>query len=827
MIELVDACKLDMIERTTEAPLEAADGVCEISMPVSGMTCAACSSRVERLLNAQPGVETAGVNLALEKASIRFRNGAVDPAQFIETIRNAGFDVPTETVRLQVSGMTCAACAARIEKQLKARPDTLDAVVNLPLERAEVTVIAGTNPHELIRTIRDTGYDAELYASERGRRAQQEAAQRQRQSRERRRDLVDLGIAGLFSAPLLAQMVAMTAGWPLHLPPYVELLLAAPVQLYAGRRFFIGAWKALRTGGANMDVLVALGTSAAFLFSLFMLVRLGDEAHGHLYFEASAVLITLVLLGKMLEARAKRGTTAAILELMNLRPETARVLRGGGEIELPVEDVLIGDQVIVRPGERIPVDGIVREGQSHADEALITGESAPVAKEPGDEVTGGSINGTGRLIVETTRVGADTTLGRIIRLVENAQSGKAPVQRLVDKVAGIFVPVVITIAVLTFAGWMVYGATFESALINAVSVLVIACPCALGLATPTAIVAGTGAAARAGILFRNVEALETAHRVDTVVFDKTGTLTEGKPAVVELFAFEGDEQQLLRLTASVQQASEHPLARAILAKAREAGVELLPVEDFASFTGEGVTGIVGLGKLRIGNRRFVAPTTAALPPRLRDLQMSWEEQGWTVVFVGCEKRLLGMMAIADPPRRESVAAVRLLGQRGLDVLMLSGDAARTAQTIAEATGIGGFQGDIRPEQKAELIKQRQRRGEVIAMVGDGVNDAPALALADIGIALGSGSDVAMETAGVTLMRPDPRLVAAALDVSAATWRKLQQNLFWAFIYNLIGIPLAASGNLDPAIAGAAMALSSISVVSNSLLLRRWAPKLER
>ena len=819
--------KSSPLSETQSGSAASPDQLTKTTLPIEGMTCASCSSRLEKLLGALPGVERISINLALEKATLHYDDSQSSPVEFRRVVRDAGFDVPTQTLRVSIDGMTCASCTARIEKRLLARNDVVDATINLALERAEITVIAGTSPKGVIDTIIETGFDAHLYQSDMAKRGEQEKQLQQRAQIERSVDQRDLAIATILTTPLLVQMVLMLMGFPLYLPPVAELILATPVQFYVGRRFYKGAYAALRTGGANMDVLVALGTSAAYFFSLVMLLRLGDASKEHLYFEAAAVIITLILLGKILETRAKRGTAAAILELMNLRPQTARILREGVELELPIEDVMEGDVAIVRPGEAIPVDGIVTEGRSNADESLITGESLPVPKQPGDPVTGGAINGTGRLIVTTTKVGADTTLGRIIQLVENAQSGKAPVQQLVDKVASIFVPVVIVIALLTFAGWMMAGAGFETALIACVAVLVIACPCALGLATPTAIVAGTGAAARAGILFKSVEALQTAHGVDTVIFDKTGTLTRGHPAVTRLHALDGNENQLLQLAASVQAASEHPLARAIQEKAAELAIELLPVTDFSSHTGTGVEGLVADHQVFIGNARLMKRQGASVPAELVERQTQWEGSGQTVVYVMSDDQIIGALAIADPLREQSQQAVAQLKDRKLQVMMLSGDATRTASAIAKLTGIDDFRGETMPEDKAGTIEKLQNQGHVVAMIGDGVNDAPALALADLGIAMGSGSDVAMETAGVTLMRSDPRLVAASLDISRRTWNKLRQNLFWAFIYNLIGIPLAVLGLLSPAFAGAAMALSSISVVGNSLFLRRWKPHLDR
>ena len=814
------SCPIDFDTEPTATKEQA-----QISFAVEGMTCAACSTRLEKLLRKMNGINSASVNLPLEKASLRFDPAKATMADFTRTVNDAGFKVPLETIRLSIDCMICASCSARIEKAILARPDVLEANINVALERGEFIVALGTPAKGLIETIRDTGYEAHLFQSDIAKRGEQEKRHKQRQEREAKKDLRDLLIAAVLTAPLLAQMVFIALGIHLGLPPLGELFLATPVQFYVGRRFYKGAYSAVRTGGANMDVLVVLGTSAAYFFSLFMMVKLGDAASGHLYFEAGAVIITLILLGKILETRAKRGTTAAIMELMNLRPQMARVLREGQEVELAIEDVRSGDLVITRPGERIAVDGIVTDGHSQADEALITGESLPVGKQIGDDVTGGSINGTGRLTIKTTRTGSDTTLGRIISLVENAQSGKAPVQRLVDKVAAIFVPVVLVIAALTFAGWWFSGAGFEAALVACVSVLVIACPCALGLATPTAIVAGTGAAAKAGILFKSVEALETAHKVNTVIFDKTGTLTKGRPAVIKRHADHGSSADMLMLAASVQAASEHPLARAIEEASTAANLDLHPVSDFKSHTGFGVEGIVEDNHVFIGNVELMRQNGVEPAENLQDLQREWQQLGHTIVFVMSNKTLLGLLAIADEVRQQSALAVARLQTQNIEVMMLSGDATPTARAIAKATGITNYRGETRPEDKAHEIEKLQKSGKIVAMVGDGVNDAPALALANLGIAMGSGSDVAMETAGVTLMRSDPGLVAAALDVSKRTWSKLKQNLFWAFIYNLIGIPLAVLGLLNPAIAGAAMAMSSISVVSNSLLLRRWQPKL--
>jgi len=724
--------------------------------------------------------------------------------------------------------MTCSACSTRIEKALRAVPGVLEANVNLAIERADVRSHPGlTGLDTLVRAVEVAGYRARVALPDNSL-ALGEDAHRDRQQQATRHELALLLISAALATPLLIQMLAMFAGLHWHLTAGVELLLATPVQFVMGARFYRSAWKAIKAGSGNMDVLVALGTSAAYLYSVFLLATLGfDGARGKLYFEASVIIITLVLLGKLLESRAKRATTAAIRQLMDLRPQTGRVRQGDGTaVDIPIGDVRASDLLVVRPGERIPVDGRIVAGHSEVDESLITGESLPVDKAPGDKVTGGAINGTGMLEISATAVGADSTLARIIRLVENAQGGKAPVQRLVDRISAIFVPLVVGLATITFAAWYAVTGSFEPAFLSAVAVLVIACPCALGLATPTAIMTGTGAAARAGILIKDVEALERAHRLDAVVFDKTGTLTAGRPTLVGLHVIRGDEDELLQVAASIQHGSEHPLARAIVSGANGRGLATAHVTGFRSHTGRGVTGIVAGRQILVGNERLLAEhgiePVAALPQAL-----AWERQARTAVFVADADGVLGVLAIADPLRPEAAEVVRVLRGMGVHTLMLSGDAPPVAAELGRQAGVDEARGGVLPEGKAEVITQLRASGRMVGMVGDGINDAPALATADVGIAMGTGTDVAMETAGITLMRPDPRLVAAAIDVSRATFRKIKQNLFWAFFYNAVGIPLAAAGQLSPALAGAAMALSSFSVVANSLWLRGWRPALNQ
>lgn len=790
-----------------------------LQLPVTGMTCGACAARLEKALSRAAGVDAATVNFATEQADVRFDQSALSAAEVKELIGKAGFGVAERTFSFGVAGMTCSACSTRIEKALQRLPGVLDASVNLALERADVRTIAGTlDAAALAAGVDKAGFTARFddSAEDEDGSADDDAALR--------RELVTLLIAAALTLPLVLQMVAMVAGFGFRLAPGLELILATPVQFIIGARFYRAAWNAVRAGAGNMDVLVVLGTSAAYLYSVVLLLSLGRAAAGQLYFEASAVIITLVLLGKLMEARAKRGTTAAIRQLMDLRPKTAQVLRDGAEVEVPIAAVRAGDTVIVRPGASLPVDGVVTEGSSEVDEALITGESIPVTKQAGDSVTGGAINGTGLLHIEATAVGADSTLAKIIRLVENAQAGKAPIQRLVDRISAVFVPVVVGIALLTLTGWLLAGSSFETALIAAVSVLVIACPCALGLATPTAIMTGTGAAARAGILIKDVAALEQAHAIDTVIFDKTGTLTTGQPAVVACTALQCDEASLLRTVASLQQGSEHPLARAVLDCARERNLALEPVSEFQSHVGFGVAGTVGGAVVRSGNSEFMR--AHGLDVAAHSAQADeWETAGRTVIWAARDDALLGCIAIADPLRPESALAVQQLQQMGIKTVLLSGDAPRAVATIGAEVGIERAIGGVKPADKSAEVTALQAAGHRVGMVGDGINDAPALAAANVGLAMGSGTDIAMETAGITLMRANPALVPAALAVSRATWAKIRQNLFWAFVYNIIGIPFAAFGLLSPALAGAAMALSSVSVVTNSLLLRRWQPDL--
>jgi len=789
----------------------------KLSLPVTGMTCAGCAGRVERALKEVPGVAEADVNLALERADVRFDPNQVGADGLVDAVNATGFGVREQRLRLRIDGMTCTSCAKRVEQALLAVPGVLAANVNVALDNAEVRILPDVADRKALSdAVERAGYGARLED-------EAAAAEDDAEARAARRDLIELAVAAALSLPLVAQMVAMAAGTGWHLPGWVELVLATPVQLWIGRRFYKAAWGALKQRSGNMDQLVVMGTSAAYLYSVYLLASEGAAASGSLYFEASAVIITLVLMGKVLEARAKRSASAALRELMNLRPQRANVLKGGETVEVPVHAVAVGDITVVKPGERVAVDGVITRGESELDESLLTGESLPVARRVGERVVAGAINGGGLLRVRAERIGEDTTLAKIGRLVAQAQAGKAPIQRLVDRVSAVFVPTVLGVAVVTFAGWLAAGAGFEPALIAAVSVLVIACPCALGLATPTALVAGTGAAAKAGILIRDIDTLERAHGLDVVVFDKTGTLTRGEPEVERLLPAAGvSEDKLLRVAASAQRGSEHPLGKAMVRAAEARGLPLIEPDRFEARVGEGLIATVDGREVKIGRASLTGDE-----PALADAARDGEDAGLTMVWVARDGVVLGLVGLADALRDDAVEAVGRLKQRGVRTVLLTGDHARTAQRIAEAVGIDEVEADVRPEDKAERVAALVRAGRRVAMVGDGVNDAPALAAADVGIAMGTGADVALETAGVTLMRAEPRLVPAAFEVATKTRAKIRQNLFWAFAYNVVGIPIAAAGFLSPAIAGAAMAASSVSVVTNALLLKRWTPEVKR
>ncbi|MEX5593467.1 heavy metal translocating P-type ATPase [Pseudomonas orientalis] len=720
----------------------------------------------------------------------------------------------TTTFDLPIGGMTCASCAGRVERALGKVPGVQRASVNLANERAHIEVIGQMDPGVLIAAVDKAGYTASL--------PQADTATQADQVRHLHRERWALMLAIVLALPLVLPMLVEPFGLHWMLPAWVQFALATPVQFILGARFYRAAWKAVRAGAGNMDLLVAIGTSAGYGLSVYQWLT---RPAPHLYFEASAVVIALVLLGKYLESRAKRQTASAIRALEALRPERAVRVLEGREEEVAITALKLGDLVMVKPGERFPVDGEVVDGQSHADEALISGESLPVPKQPGDRVTGGAINGEGRLLVRTQALGAESVLARIIRLVEDAQAAKAPIQKLVDKVSQVFVPTVLVVALLTLAGWWLYGAPLESAIINAVAVLVIACPCALGLATPTAIMAGTGVAARHGILIKDAEALEHAHAVSAVVFDKTGTLTSGAPRIAHLAAVDGNTSRLLQQAGALQRGSEHPLAKAVLDACDEQGLHPADVSASQSLTGRGIAGTLDGRQLALGNRRLLEETGLDAGP-LSQRATEWEAEGRTLSWLieqGVHPRVLGLFAFGDTLKPGALHAVQQLKAQHISSHLLTGDNRGSARVVAEALGIDDVHAEVLPADKAATVTALKKTG-VVAMVGDGVNDAPALAAADIGIAMGGGTDVAMHAAGITLMRGDPRLVPAALEISRKTYAKIRQNLFWAFVYNLIGIPLAAFGLLNPVLAGAAMALSSVSVVSNALLLKTWKPK---
>ncbi|HTN49464.1 MAG TPA: heavy metal translocating P-type ATPase [Burkholderiaceae bacterium] len=803
-------------------------GVAErLVLPVQGMTCASCVAHVEKALGKVPGVEQVAVNLATESAAIEGR--ALDPQALSRAVAQAGYVVPTQTLNLALQGMTCASCVDRLESALGRVPGVLRTSVNLASESAQVELVSGAAAvRDLLGAVAAAGYSATLKTA-----ATAVAVDR---SADLRRDAL---LALTLALPLLLGTHLGIFGIEATLPGWAQWLLATPVQFWCARRFYVAAYRAVRARTGNMDLLVSLGTLAAYGLSLYLWLEGGPDHSGHaqhLYFEAAAVVIALVLLGKWLEARAKHQTSEAIRLLAALRPTTARVLRSGEEIELPVEDVRLGDIVVVRGGDRIPVDGLIRAGASSVDESMLTGESLPVDKDAGARVSAGSINGPGRLEIETRAVGAETMLSRIIRLVEDAQSAKPPIQRLVDRVASVFVPVVLLIGLATLLGWLAIGASLEIALINAVSVLVIACPCALGLATPAAIIAGTGVAARHGILIKDASALELAKKVAIVAFDKTGTLTIGKPRVV---AVEGhalfDPREVLVLAEAANAGSNHPLAEAVRAAfEHEAGrhPDLLRRKalDHRVLAGRGVASRLvessqtGSIELVFGNLRLMHDSqvdTDALATRASRHEGEGRTVSWLAQRTPAGSQLIGLVAFGDEPKPHAREAIDALSHLGVETTMISGDNEGAARHVARQLGLTHYEANVLPREKVRHVEALRQGGRVVAMVGDGINDAPALAAADVGIAMGSGTDVAMHAAGVTLLRSDPRLVATAIGISRATSRKIRQNLFWAFVYNVVGIPLAALGVLTPVFAGAAMALSSVSVVGNALLLKRY------
>ena len=784
---------------------------------IDGMTCSACSTRLERVLTRGTGIAVAAVNLAMERATVD-----VDAETSVESVvgivRRAGFDARTETRVFGISGLKDRSDAVKVEETLEDTPGVVSASVDTAHGQVRLERFVLAVPDDaLANLVKEAGFSLAMFDD-----APDAASQREHQRAIR--DHWAIAAAVVLSVPFIIQMALhQFQGISWSMAPLVEAALATPLQFVIGARFYRGAFNSLRGGGANMEVLVVLGTTAAYAFSWYQYLSLGSDTAGQLYFEASAIIVTLVLVGKYLESRARRGAARAIRELLALKPRTALVRQPDGSlVERPVREVKTGDILVCRTGQQVAADGIVVSGAAEVDEAFITGESMPVPKQQGDRVTAGSINIDGLISIETRATGADSTLARMIRLIENAQAGKPAVQRLVDRVCGIFVPAVVTIAVVTFLGWLAAGAGFETAIVNAVSVLVIACPCALGLATPTAIMTGSGAATRAGILIKDVEALEQAHGLTHMVFDKTGTLTSGKPRLKNTQALADlDEDDVLRIMTSLQQGSGHPIAEAFRGAAEERQLCLVPVENFSSTVAEGVEGDVDGVHYLAGNRRLFGNRNFRAPD-----PHGFEAGVWLGARRDDGDLWLACFDIGDEIRAEARQAIADLKRLGIIPLLASGDNEHATRRIAAEAGIPEFRGGVLPEDKVRIVAELMEDGARVGMVGDGINDAPALARATVGIAMGSGTDAAMETAAITLMRPDPRLVAAAVDVSRRTFRKIRQNLFWAFIYNVIGLPLAASGFLSPPLAALAMALSSVSVVCNSLVLRTWRPGLE-
>lgn len=791
--------------------------VTEITLPIEGMTCAACAVRIEKNVGKLSGVKEINVNLASERARVVL-DGETSWTDVVARIEKTGYQVPTSELDLNIEGMTCAACSARIEKVVGRMAGVEGISVNLASEKGHIKFVPGVlKETDIIAVIEKAGYGAKV-ADE-----SQREDEKARKLHAYRVEVRKFWLGVVLTLPLVVQMFVMMAGGPRFITNWVSLILATPVQFYVGWRFYKGAYHSLRGGAANMDVLVSLGTTVAYVYSVVLTVLHSPDV----YFDSSATVVTLIYLGKLLEARAKARSSAAVEELAKLGAKVAHVIREGIEVDVPVDELRIGDVVRVRPGEKIPSDGVVVEGSSAVDESFLTGESLPVEKQPGDEVVGAAVNQTQTFIMRVTKVGQDTVLSQVIRLVDQAQGSKAPVQRLADQISGVFVPAVLVIAVVTLVAWGLY-AGWPHALIAAVAVLVIACPCSLGLATPTAIMVGTGMGAEAGILIKGGEHLERAHKVNSVVFDKTGTLTTGKPQVTDVWLAEGvSEEYFLRTAMALEEQSEHPLAQAVVSYAmqREQGEqgeqgERVSTASVRAVPGQGVEGKVGSYLTRVGNPRWLALLGIKDIPE--GVLAEFQEAAKTVMLVAQDENVLGAFAVSDTLKPDAANTVKELQALGIEVWLLTGDNLRTAQAVAREAGIefSHVMAEVLPGDKAAKIRELSQAGRVVAMVGDGINDAPALAAADVGIAMGSGADIALEAADIALMHASTAGVVDAIRLSQVTMRKIRQNLFWAFFYNVLGIPLAAFGILSPVIAGAAMAMSSVSVVSNSLLLKR-------
>lgn len=795
----------------------------KVEFPITGMTCAACANRIEKGIQKVEGVQEATVNLALEKATVSFDPEKTSLQQIEQKVEDLGYGVAKESVEFTLEGMTCAACANRIEKGLNSIPGVSKATVNFAVETAHVEFNSSeVSVSDMIQKVEKIGYQAKVKEDQ-----VDPSDHRQREITKQKRKFI---AAAILSFPLLWAMVGHFSFtsfiWSpdIFMNPWFQLVLATPVQFIIGRHFYVGAYKALRNKSANMDVLVALGTSAAYFYSLYLTIASIGQAPHHqveLYFETSAILITLILLGKLFEARAKGRSSEAIKKLMGLQAKTALVIRDGEEVSIAIEEVVAGDTLVVKPGEKIPVDGIVVNGTSSVDESMLTGESIPVEKQTGDILIGATLNKNGRLIMQATKVGKETALAQIIRVVEEAQGSKAPIQRIADKISGIFVPIVVGIAVLTFLIWFlaVEPNEFASALEKAIAVLVIACPCALGLATPTSIMAGSGRAAEWGILFKGGEHLEATHQLDTIVLDKTGTITNGKPELTDVISLELDPDEFLRLVAGAESASEHPLAEAIVEGAKAKEIQLVSPEEFEAIPGYGIRAKVDGRELLVGTRKLLAKSEITIESILSQMS-TLEEEGKTAMLVAIDGKLAGLVAVADTVKDTSKEAIARLKTLGLEVVMITGDNQRTAQAIGEEVAVDRVLAEVLPDEKAAEVQKLQTQGKKVAMVGDGINDAPALATANIGMAIGTGTDIAMEAADITLIRGDLNSIADAIYISKKTMRNIKQNLFWALAYNVIGIPVAAAGFLAPWLAGAAMALSSVSVVLNALRLQR-------
>jgi Cu+-exporting ATPase len=793
------------------------------NLKISGMSCAACAARIEKGLAKLPGVASAAVNFASEKAVVSYDPAQVGLKEFAAKVEQLGFLLILDKVELKITGMSCAACSARIEKALLKMPAVANAVVNLAAEKAVVEYnSADLSIAEIQDRVKKLGFEAHNIENRRD--ADREKTAREAEIRGQRLRLL---LSALLSLPLLLAMLLhslgiMTSVGKFFMDATVQLVLATPVQFIAGWPFYRGAYAALRNGSANMDVLVAMGTSAAYFFSIANMLT-GDP---HLYFETSAILITLIIFGKFLEARAKGRTSEAIKALMGLQPKTARVIRDGAELDISIDDVVLGDVIVVRPGEKVPVDGVILEGTSTLDESMLTGESIPVDKQPGDPVVGATINKLGAFRFTTTKVGKDTALAQIVRIVEAAQGSKAPIQRFADIVSGYFVPAVVNLAALTFVVWyfVLDPGNFSRALVNFTAVMVIACPCALGLATPTSIMVGTGKGAEQGILIKSAEHLENAYRLNTVVLDKTGTITKGKPEVTDIVPLaELSADEILRIAASVERNSEHPLAQAIVNHGKEQALTLTEPVNFQAVPGQGIKAEFENRQVLVGTRRLMRESGIEIDSFIGAVE-ALEQQGKTVMFLAVEAALVGLVAVADAVKQNSAQAIAKLQAMGIEVWMITGDNQRAAQAIASGIGISNVMAEVLPEHKAEKVAALKQTGKIVAMVGDGINDAPALATADVGFAIGTGTDVAIEAADITLMRGDLNGVVAAIQLSRATMRNIKQNLFWALFYNSVGIPVAAAGYLSPVLAGAAMAFSSVSVVLNALRLKNFRPE---